>query len=285
MRAGRETINSSDINQVLNEVPIPPQPELLVKIDHLLKDDEPNINLISSLVAKDVAVSAAVLKIINSPLFNLPKEVLNIRQATLYLGIGGLVSLVKAMLLKQSFKQEQCCITLGRFWDTADEVATINLAINRYLNLSLPVDFLYVLGLFHDAGIAIFASTYSDYKLTLTEANKPSGPLLYELEQSRYGTDHCQLGKLLAKLWNLPDTLGKIISKHHSHEHWLQHQNQQENRINAVFQLTEALVHKIRRGSKSNDWHIAKAYVLTVLELTEEDVDIMQNELFALEQS
>jgi HD-like signal output (HDOD) protein len=272
-----------DIEGALRDIEIPAKPQLLVDIDNLLNEEEPDIARISSLIVKDVAISAAVLKVINSPLFGLKKKVLNIKQAALYIGINGIVSLVKGMLLKQAFRQEQCTLNLGRFWDTADEVADIAVKINQACELGLPPDELYVLGLFHDIGLAVFASTYLDYKSTLEEANRSYAKSLVELELDRYGLDHSELGQILAKLWNLPDLIGDVIKHHHHHIFWQQNDDERMSKLNAVLQLSDSLVHKFRRGKSSYDWLYAKEYVQIVLGLSDEKVAELQVSLFELE--
>jgi len=275
------TPDKSTINKAVDDIQIPPQPELLVKIDNLLQQEEPDITLVANLIAKDVATSAAILKIINSPLFNLQKEVLNIRQASLYMGINGLVTLVKGMLLKQSFLQAHCCLSLGRFWDTADEVARTSIKINQQLNLQLAKDYLYVLGLFHDTGIPAFASTFSDYKQTLIDANNSTSESIVDIELRRYGTDHSNIGSTMARSWNLPEVICDVIHYHHDHAHWLSNVEADEAKLNAVFQLAESFVHKSRRGADSLDWLKAKPYVLAELGIQEDDLVEFRDKVLA----
>ncbi len=266
------TSDRSKIKQVVDDLQIPPQPEILVKINNLLQQEQPDINRIANLISKDVATSASVLKLINSPWFNLQKEVLNLRQAALYIGVNGLVTLVKAMLLKQAFLQEHCCLALGRFWDTADEVAQTAIEINQHLDLMLPKDDLFILSLFHDAGIPVIASTFSDYKQTLIDANNSVTELITDIELRRYGTHHANIGNIMARSWNLPAHICFVILKHHDHEYWFSSTDRQQAKLNAVFQLAESIVQKARRGKESIDWLYAKEYVKIELNLTEQEL-------------
>lgn len=267
-----ETPVDSLINKAVDDLHIPPQPKLLDRVDVLLRQDEPDIARVANLIAKDVATSASVLRIINSPLYSLQKNIVNIRQAALYLGINGLLTLVKGMLLRQAFLQEHCCLSLGRFWDTADEVARVAITINRELGLLLPQDNLYALGLFHDAGIPAIASTFSDYKQTLMDANRSHCETIIDIENRRYGTNHTNVSYLMAKSWHLPDTLCTIILKHHDHLFWLSQRESTETKLNTVFQLAEYFVQKARRGVVANDWQVAQEYVLPNLNLRQDEL-------------
>lgn len=257
------------IDKAVADLQIPPKPELLVEIDELLCQTEPDITAIANLIAKDVATSASVLKIINSPLYNLKNNIVNIRQATLYMGINGLVTLVKGLLLKQSFLQQHCCLSLGRFWDTADEVARTAIKISQELQLNIPQDYLYVLGLFHDVGIPVIASTFSDYKQTLIDSNHTHTESIIDLENHYYGTNHANIGCIMAVSWNLPKQLCNVILRHHDQDFWLTQEDSEDAKLNAVFQLAETFVHKSRRGGDSEDWGLAQIYVLTTLKINE----------------
>lgn len=275
------TPEKSVINKAVADLQIPPQPELLIKLDQLLSQTEPDITAIANLIAKDVATSASILGIINSPLYNLSNNVVNIRQATLYMGINGLVTLVKGLLLKQAFLQQHCCLSLGRFWDTADEVARTAIKISQALQLNIPEDYLYVLGLFHDAGIPVIASTFSDYKQTLIDANQSHTVSIVDMENHNYGTNHANIGSILAARWNLPKPLCNVILRHHDQEFWLNKPDSEEVQLNSVFQLAEAFVHKSRRGQESTDWRKAQVYVFDVLNINEKVVVALRKQVMS----
>lgn len=263
-------IDSKDIDRNIYDIQIPPRPDLLVKLDNLLKQQPVDIDRLANLVSRDVAVTAAVLKIVNSPLFNLKREIINVRQATLYVGVNGLVTLVRAFSLRQVFLQDNCCLSLGRFWDTADEIARVAININKIYQLELSNDHLYALGLFHDIGLPIFASMYSDYKETLMEANRSAVKVVTDLEVSRYGTDHAKIGQLMAQKWHLPQCICNVIGQHH--QHGARTLTAKELRYYAVFQLAEAIVHQTNRGKESLDWCQSKDEILAVLGLTLDDI-------------
>ncbi|WP_425281503.1 HDOD domain-containing protein [Pseudoalteromonas xiamenensis] len=72
-----------DIKEGFN---IPPKPELLTALQHELAQAAPELNQVAKLIANDVATSAAVLKVINSPCYGLARTITDIRQAVMFLG-------------------------------------------------------------------------------------------------------------------------------------------------------------------------------------------------------
>ncbi|GAB6043354.1 HDOD domain-containing protein [Endothiovibrio diazotrophicus] len=70
---------------------IPPKPELLSDLHAAASRAEPDPGEVAEIVARDVGLSAAVLKTINSPLFGMRRTISDIRQAALLLGIAELL--------------------------------------------------------------------------------------------------------------------------------------------------------------------------------------------------
>ena len=112
----------SDLKKGFN---LPPKPELLTQLQQAISEQEPNLNHIADIVNGDVAIAAAVIKVINSPFYGLARTVTDIKQAVMFLGLDSINHLVTGFLIKQAFNQSQCCISLERFWDSATEIAHI----------------------------------------------------------------------------------------------------------------------------------------------------------------
>tara|TARA_R110001583_G_scaffold194591_1_gene365865 strand:- start:1 stop:288 length:288 start_codon:yes stop_codon:yes gene_type:complete len=74
---------------------IPVKPQILIDMQILLDEVEPNIASIADLISNDVGLSSAILKIINSPFYGMNRKTSKIKQAVMILGlktINGLVT-------------------------------------------------------------------------------------------------------------------------------------------------------------------------------------------------
>ena len=71
-----------------------PKPELLTQLQQAITEQEPNLNHIADIVNGDVAIAAAVLKVINSPFYGLARTVTDIKQAVMFLGLDSINHLV-----------------------------------------------------------------------------------------------------------------------------------------------------------------------------------------------
>lgn len=204
-------VSGDHLEQILQGIRIPPRPALLDEADRELSRDDPDLRRLAAIIARDVGLSAAVLKALNSPVFALRNKVANIGQAVILLGMRNLHSLVTAMALRNAM--QGATAGLERFWDSAEKVASINAFICGRLP-RVPREQAYALGLFRDCGIPLLMQRFADYPETLRAAAAQDHPLP-EFEQVRHGTSHTAVGKFVGQTWGLPDTVCQAIQLHH----------------------------------------------------------------------
>lgn len=197
---------------VASSLTLPPMPESLQQIRTEQAKAEPDVGRIVSIIAADVGLAAEVLKTINSPLFRRKQPLSSVPHAVMLLGLANVLSIVAAVSLRQHMNCGDNKLSLNRFWDTASDVAFAAAAFARRLSGVSP-DVAYTVGLFHDCGIPILMCRYADYLDTLKEAE--GGAAITELENSRYGLNHAQVGELVCRRWNLPAEIGSAILHHH----------------------------------------------------------------------
>ncbi|CCQ09583.1 hypothetical protein PALB_4280 [Pseudoalteromonas luteoviolacea B = ATCC 29581] len=257
-----------DIKEGLN---IPPKPELLSRLQQELASGDPELNRVAKLISSDVATSAAVLKVINSPCYGLSRTITDIRQAVMFLGLDSITQLVTGFLLKQAFDEKKCCIKLERFWDTASEIADVATIIGQKVKSKVPVENLHLLGLFHDAGIPAMAMNYNDYVKVLGLANKDYDMTLVDHEEQHYRTNHAVIGFYLGSQWHLPKSMCELILRHHDHTFFDETIEPDMLLSMATLKMAENIVHSHKRFVAAPDWPYLKAKVLAVLELDEDD--------------
>tara|TARA_Y100000034_G_scaffold128793_2_gene184034 strand:+ start:57 stop:902 length:846 start_codon:yes stop_codon:yes gene_type:complete len=258
---------------------IPPRPEILAELKHVMDSDDPNLADISNIISKDVAISAAILKLINSPAFGLARTVSDIKQAVMFLGFDGVYSLVQGLKLKQAFAAEKCSISLERFWDTAEEIAQVALYIGGQIKAKVPGENLYTLGLFHDCGIPVMAMKYEDYVKVLSESNRNYHETQCELEQQRYQTDHAVIGYYIATSWHLPKDICQLILRHHDRDYLKNIEGSVDQLSFAVLKMAENIVYSERRHVAAPDWVYIKESALDVLGFTDDDYNDLKEDI------
>jgi len=264
------------MSEVISGFQIPVKPEILSHIQALMDEDDPSIEDISTLISGDVGLSAAILKIINSPFYGMNRRISEIKQAVMMLGLKTINGLVTALLLKVSFKGD-ACISLERFWDVANAMTYIG---NKVKN-ELPVDMLYTIGLFQDCGIPLLALKYPDYKDVLSEANK-QGVNSIKLEEARYRTNHAVIGYYVATSWHLPKDICQLILQHHDNDFFNQITDHKAQLAFAVLKAAENMVEGVKRYNPSPDWADIGEAALDILGISPEDYGDLENDFAEL---
>ncbi|MDD5329828.1 MAG: HDOD domain-containing protein [Sulfuricella sp.] len=197
--------------KVINSIKIPPRPTVIGELLRERSRPNPDMRKIAQLIAKDIALSAAMLKTVNSPYFGLRSKIDSPQQAVMVLGLGNVANVITALSLKSAIGKQ---VRLERFWDSAERVAEICAFIaGRMPDISR--DMAYMFGLFHDCGIPLLMQKFPDYLDALKLANAESVRSFTDIEDERYATNHATLGYLLARSWALADDICEAILSHH----------------------------------------------------------------------
>ena len=205
-----------EMEKVINSVGIPPRPTMLIELDAEIKKDEPSYRKIEQMVSSDVGLSATLLKTVNSPFFGLRSKATTINQAVSVLGLSTLARTITGLMLKQVFTKAGQ-VDMENFWDASAKVAMMTSHIAEQLP-GMNRDEAYTFGLFQNCGIPILMQRFPDYKKTFGLAERSMDRKLTEIEDERYHTNHATVGYLLAKNWNLPNTLSSAIRFHHEYD-------------------------------------------------------------------
>ncbi|MGE6460412.1 HDOD domain-containing protein [Pseudoalteromonas tetraodonis] len=272
-------VNEQVLSDVNKNFIIPPKPQILDDLDRLAHQNEPSLMAAADIVAKDVAISSAILKIVNSPAYGLVRSIADIKQAIMFLGWNGIEALIPALKLKQMFLQKTCCISLERFWDNASEIANVNMIVGQRVKNKIPVEYLYTLGLFHDCGIVPMAIKYDDYVNVLHGSNRSSKESLVDIEDRVYGANHAIIGYYLASSWHLPRDICQLILRHHDLSLLEDTSDPNQQLCFCVLKLSESIVNSILRDEKIKDWERLEPFILQKLNMSEDEYIDLQEEV------
>ncbi|MDX1727463.1 MAG: HDOD domain-containing protein [Pseudoalteromonas tetraodonis] len=271
-------VNEQVLSDVNKNFIIPPKPQILNDLELLASAQEPSLSDAAEIIAKDVAIASAILKIVNSPAYGLVRSVSDIKQAIMFLGWNGIEALIPALKLKQMFLQKTCCISLERFWDNASEIANVNMIVGQRVKNKIPVEYLYTLGLFHDCGIVPMAIKYDDYVNVLHGSNRSSKESLVDIEDRVYGANHAIIGYYLASSWYLPRDICQLILRHHDLSLLEDTSDPNQQLCFCVLKLSESIVNSILRDEKIKDWERLEPFILKKLNMSEDEYIDLQEE-------
>jgi putative nucleotidyltransferase with HDIG domain len=200
---------------IVDQVSALPQfPENIVAIQKLIEDPKSEIVDIARHISMDPAMTADLLKIVNSAQFMLPKKVDSISEAVKLVGIRGIKNLLYSygtlMLLGDDSSD------IKALWDHSYRTAfyAYNLARNFRKGKDL-MDDVYVGGILHDMGKIVFFNVHPELLQRVRDFCTEKGipPVLFE--DLSAGMNHAEIGALIAEKWNFPETLVTAIRYHH----------------------------------------------------------------------
>lgn len=202
----------------IKTIQMPAQANIVIEINKEVSRPEPNIQRITDLVSRDVSISAAVIKTINSPYFGMRVQVVSINQALTLLGLNNFHKVVLAGQLQNVLSGGKGGGDFQKFWDHFMSVAKgAELVAKTFMKLKFYEleDQAFMAGLFHDCGIPLLISKHPEYVLETFGSCAGDPDKLMREEEKRYGFDHGCLSYVLARSWGLHDGVCQAILHHH----------------------------------------------------------------------
>jgi putative nucleotidyltransferase with HDIG domain len=184
------------------------------------KITDPNISAadISDLIASDQAVASRVLRTANSPFYGLMNRITTIAHAIVVIGFNGIHYIVLNTAVFQLFNQHaDSALTLDpkKLWQHSSGTGALAKIIAKHAKYP-GAEEMFTAGLLHDVGKAFLYRYYTqEYESTLTRAREKK-MLIREAEEETLGLTHCDIGSLLLREWNLPETLIAACAHHHN---------------------------------------------------------------------
>jgi len=190
-------------------------PSIFYEINEAIEDPEASFSRIGNIISGDAALSARLLKIVNSSFYGFDTKVETVTHAITIVGLAQLRELVLATKVISQFSGvPKGIVDMESFWghSIACGLAAKIIAIYRR---EPNAERYYVKGILHDVGrLILFLSLPQEMKKILELREK--GGLLHEVEMEVLGFDHAEVGCALAEKWELHPDLGNSVLYHHS---------------------------------------------------------------------
>jgi putative nucleotidyltransferase with HDIG domain len=200
---------------IVNNVNSLPQfPENILMVQKLIGDPKSDMAEISRQISMDPALTADLLKIVNSAQYMLAKKVDNIAEAVKMVGIRGIKNLLYSYGTQKILGDDT--VDKKILWEHSYKTAfyAYNL-IKNFRKIHELLDDVYVGGILHDMGKIIFSNVHPDLlkriKEFCAEKNLPASTF----EDLSAGMNHAEIGALIAEKWNFPEGLVEAIRFHH----------------------------------------------------------------------
>jgi putative nucleotidyltransferase with HDIG domain len=193
-----------------------PIPMVIHKVLALAEDPDSSLKDLVEVVERDPAITANLLKTVNSAHMGLPVKVDSVQQSVSMLGLQQVVEMVLSQNLSSNLNRAQKGYGLakGDLWGQSLAVAMVarNLARQRDL-MSLPA--IYTAALLKDIGKVILHEYVADQLSVIQKLVAEKGLSFVEAENEVLGMDHTALGGIIAKQWHFSPHMIYMIENHH----------------------------------------------------------------------
>ncbi|MCA9261018.1 MAG: HDOD domain-containing protein, partial [Planctomycetales bacterium] len=187
-------------------------PAVAVEVLDLTNNPEVDLAALKTCIERDPALVVKLLRVVNSSLFGLSREVSDLNQALAMLGVKPLKLLVLGFSLPENLFAEVASEQLAWYWNTTLARAVAARELSEQL-LGQSGDDAFLAGLLQDIGALVLLGELKEpYARFLAEVTANSADL-HRLEVASLGFDHTELSAALLERWNMPTTLVAAISE------------------------------------------------------------------------
>jgi len=191
-------------------------PEITMKIVEVVQDPKSTAHDLHMIVSNDPALSARVLRVVNSAFYGLPGQIGSIDRAIMLLGLNAVKNIAIAASLTKMFKGQSPSddFTGKDLWTHSVAVGAANKLITNAIGLALP-DEAFLAGLIHDLGLVALLQCFSEQIPEIVEKTK-AGVAFRIAEEDVIGAHHSEIGMALAAKWKFPRSFQYVAGYHHN---------------------------------------------------------------------
>jgi putative nucleotidyltransferase with HDIG domain len=197
---------------------LPPLPQVAAQVLRLAADPDSTMDELQRVVATDQALAAQILKIANSAMFGMVREVRTLTQAIMTLGFTTIKSIAIASSARNLYNRGGTGLQERLLWEHALVTALAARSYARILR-SPKVEEAFLGGLMHDIGKMVMSLKFPERYGALVRSVYNDGADGIEAELELFGFDHAMVGEALIVSWNLSKGLENSVRWHHNPAH------------------------------------------------------------------
>ena len=205
----RQVLSSDRLAQLVGAVGmLPSAPTVFQNILTCLKEPAASLGDVARIIGRDVAMTANIMKLVNSAFFGSRRPVVSAERAVAYLGMDT----IGALVLGHSVFKGGAAIGIAGFnmeqlWQHSLQTGSGARAIALAENFSNgEADEAFLAGVLHDVGKVVFA----------TRAAAVPNELSAGEDMATMEAHHPEVGAYLLGLWGFPNSIVEAVAFHHA---------------------------------------------------------------------
>jgi putative nucleotidyltransferase with HDIG domain len=194
---------------------IPSLPLVCSRLTETIEDPRSSTVQIAELISHDPALTARLLKLVNSSFYGFPNRIETPSQAVMIIGTAHLCDLALTTAITRIFRHiPPDLVSMESFWrhSIACGLAARLLAAQRR---EPDGERFFVAGVLHDIGRLVLYLEVPDAAREALTRSRERDELLHVSEREVIGFDHAAVGAALLRAWRLPASLEEAVAHHH----------------------------------------------------------------------
>ena len=193
---------------------LPPMPIVTTKVMQMLSSDDFSNKDLGKVISNDSAMSARILKTVNSSLYGLRRNITTIEHAVSILGEQAIRTLVLTASLEVITKKTTE-IEKSLWEDSVGCAIACKFIAAALPNAGVNPEEAFLIGLMRHIGkLAMCANNPRYFKSIFEASQQRGGQDTGDLERQYYTYNHSQMGSAVIKHWELSPVLSEIILLH-----------------------------------------------------------------------
>lgn len=210
-------MNADILEAIKKSAAVPSMPRVVARFLEVIQDPAFQYEELVKVLSVDPGMASELLRLTNSALFGVRREVTNLRQALTLLGPRRTRSLVLGRYLVATLGDDPIHgLDLSYFWRRSLSSAVL---ATRFAGVVAPRlrDEAFISGLLADIGIPILAEAFpTQYAHLAARYASHTEPLDCPAEREAVGVTHAELSSTVLYEWGLPNLICNAVREHHS---------------------------------------------------------------------
>jgi len=209
-------MNGNTLEAIRQSAAVPSMPMIATRCYEMTSDPNCNYDRLVDLLNTDPGMATDVLRLSNSPLFGVLRQVTSLKQAVALLGVRRIRDLVLSRYLVQKLRDaREELIDIHHFWRRSLATGILAARIAEAAK-TRGRDEAFLAGLLADVGVVILARALPrQYGLITQHYRTADAALWTNLEFAQLGVAHPDVSALVLEQWNLPQSIVDAVRHHH----------------------------------------------------------------------
>lgn len=193
-----------------------PMSSSVARAIQVMNDSKSSASDLAEVLTFDMALAAKLLRVANSAYYSFERKVATVSEAIVRLGFSTIRRLILTSHVSGFMNRriDSYGLEQGELWKHSIGVG-MGVMMLAQKDKSISIGEAYIAGLLHDIGKAFLDQYLGNDLKPLVDRGIQEQVDIHTAERDMLGTDHAEVGALIAQKWNLPIQIVEGIAFHH----------------------------------------------------------------------